>query len=516
MPPLPPPHSAAASSNAATIGSRAPVSQLRIGSAKPDPAPPRPFSRASASGIRRASPPPPAAVAHPLPDPSRGMASPPPPLATGASRFLRFAAVRRRLSAAASRWILAPFPPSNVAARVALTGPAPTQSAGPIPVGNSSEHITSATTRGLMKALGSPDVADLTGWAIRVSNVVWFVCSAAAVVIGVSSSVSSVAFSGCSELQPKLSSNFVKNLFVSKSLPLALPVRRTRVRRELPFSPSVSPFPLSARPLLPPFGSRAMDAEEQPRQLSPLPFDHAREPIPSPRSSLAPVPLELPHRCRLVRALFAVAFRRCVCRRSRPRPERSRPTPSAIVTTPSSAVVVHPLHSPSSLHLLPLDSAPPNPTLETDSGGRVDALFRRNRTPVAPSPFPPFLAAECRRRNPPPSSIPWRIQAVGSSPLNPCYLPVCSLSPVPPWFAPPFAAAVRRPFRPTPSSTSRRPAWQSRRRHVGATSARTGSSRPRPTAPLRIACARGPPRAVRLRVGPPHPRPLRAAPPSEP
>jgi hypothetical protein len=109
MPPLPPPHSTAASSNAATIGSRAPAcaSQLRIGSAKPDPASPRPFSRASASGIRRASPPPPAAVAHPLLDPSGGMASPPPPLATGASRFLRFAAVRRRLSAAVSRPIRA-------------------------------------------------------------------------------------------------------------------------------------------------------------------------------------------------------------------------------------------------------------------------------------------------------------------------------------------------------------------------------------------------------------------------
>ncbi len=154
-----------------------------------------------------------------------------------------------------------------------------------------------------------------------------------------------------------------------------------------------------------------------------------------------------------------------------------------------------------------LGVAPPNPTLETDSGGRVDALVQRNRTPVAPSPFPSFLAAECRRRNPPPSSIPWRIQAVGSSPLNPCYLPVCLLSPVPPWFAPPFAAAVRRPFRPTPSSTSR---W-SGGSHVGATSARTGSSRPRPAAPLRPACARGPPRAMRLRVGPPHPRPPRAA-----
>ncbi|BAD81351.1 hypothetical protein [Oryza sativa Japonica Group] len=142
-----------------------------------------------------------------------------------------------------------------------------------------------------------------------------------------------------------------------------------------------------------------------------------------------------------------------------------------------------------------------------DSRSRVDALVQRNRTPIAPSPFPPSLTAGCRHHNPPPSHSLRRIRAVSSSPLVPRYLPVCSLSPVSPWFAPPFAAAVRHPFRLTPSSTSRRPAWQPRRRHVGATSARTGSSRPRPAAPLRPARARGPPRAVRLRAGQPHPRP---------
>nr|AAT47033.1 hypothetical protein [Oryza sativa Japonica Group] len=99
------------------------------------------------------------------------------------------------------------------------------------------------------------------------------------------------------------------------------------------FLPSVSPFPLSARPLLPPFGSRAMDTEEQPPK--PLP-----------------------------------AF----------------------------------------------DRAPQG----TDSGGRVDPLVRRNRTPVTLSPF---LATGCRRSNPLPSSIPRRIRAIGSSPLVPCYLP---------------------------------------------------------------------------------------------
>ncbi len=155
--------------------------------------------------------------------------------------------------------------------------------------------------------------------------------------------------------------------------------------------------------------------------------------------------------------------------------------------------------------------SPSNPTVETDSGGRVDALVRRNRTLVASLPFPSFLAAGCRHRNPPPPNSLRRIRAVGSSPLVSCNHPVCSFSPVSPWFAPPFAAAVRRPFRPAPSSTFRRPVWQPRRCHVGTSSAKTGSSQPRSAAPLCPARARGPLRAVRLRVGPLHPHPPRAA-----
>ncbi|KAB8104985.1 hypothetical protein EE612_038344 [Oryza sativa] len=103
-----------------------------------------------------------------------------------------------------------------------------------------------------------------------------------------------------------------------------------------------------------------------------------------------------------------------------------------------------------------------------DSRSRVDALVRRNRTPVTPSPFPPSLAAGCRRHNPPPSHSLRRIRAVSSSPLVPRYLPVCSPSPASPYIAPPLAAAIRRPFAAASSSSSRRSAWQPRRRQLDA------------------------------------------------
>ncbi len=129
--------------------------------------------------------------------------------------------------------------------------------------------------------------------------------------------------------------------------------------------------------------------------------------------------------------------------------------------------------------------------LETDSRSHVDALAHPNRSPVAPSPLPSFPAAGCRRHNPLPSNSLQRIRAIGSSPLNPCYLPVCSLSPVSLWFAPLFAAAVRRPFRLTPSSTSRRPAWLPCRRHVGARSTGPGQADPgQPLPPSPLVCAR--------------------------
>nr|BAD21910.1 hypothetical protein [Oryza sativa Japonica Group] len=99
------------------------ASHSRTGSAKPHPALPPPSSRSTASNIRRASPPPPAAFAPSPSDPSRGMGSLPPPLPVGASRPLRLAAVRRRLSAAVSRPISGELPLSlsPVPASVAYT-----------------------------------------------------------------------------------------------------------------------------------------------------------------------------------------------------------------------------------------------------------------------------------------------------------------------------------------------------------------------------------------------------------
>ncbi|BAT00900.1 Os07g0262300 [Oryza sativa Japonica Group] len=133
-----------------------------------------------------------------------------------------------------------------------------------------------------------------------------------------------------------------------------------------------------------------------------------------------------------------------------------------------------------------------------DSRSRVDALVRRNRTPVTPSPFPPSLAAGCRRHNPPPSHSLRRIRAVSSSPLVPRYLPVCSPSPASPYIAPPLAAAIRRPFAAASSSSSRRSAWQPRRRQLGqdrvkqTTAPRSPSPRSRARSTASREAARGP------------------------
>nr|BAD38032.1 hypothetical protein [Oryza sativa Japonica Group] len=90
--------------------------------------------------------------------------------------------------------------------------------------------------------------------------------------------------------------------------------------------------------------------------------------------------------------------------------------------------------------------SPSNPTLETDSGGRVDAQVRRNRSPIAPSPFsllsPPVAAAAIRRR---------RASSGESEPLalslsSSLVIPVYTLSPLVVARRPGETAAAHRPF----------------------------------------------------------------------
>jgi len=177
------------------------------------------------------------------------------------------------------------------------------------------------------------------------------------------------------------------------------------------------------------------------------------------------------------------------------------PSPAAATRHGLAAIAARSRRPPPSLALLGAPS--PHPAPETDSPTPIDTPTALNRALVTPSHFPSYLAAGRRRRNPPIPAIPRRIRAYGSLSLVPPATPVYSPSLEPPRIAPANAVAVRRRMPAPPSSSSRRPAWLPRRRHVGATSALTGPSRSAAPSLRLPSRARGPRQAVRLHVGPP-------------